>query len=86
MENSNHKGSELNNVQETWNQNEKNLHDEKSAGREDELLQHIPPASELDRIISAEASDYDHANKEERVLSGERTTEHEESSDKDQSS
>ena len=83
MENTHHKGSELNNVQETWNQNEKNLRDEQAAGSEDNLLQHVPPASELDKIISAEASDYDHANKEDRLLSGERATEHEESSDKE---
>ena len=83
MENTNHKGSELNNVQETWDQNEKKLREGQAAGKEDDLLQHIPPASDLDKIISAEASDYDHANKEERVLSGERATEHDEPSDKD---
>jgi hypothetical protein len=79
MQNTNHKGSELNNVQETWNQNEKKLRDEQAAGAEDNLLQHIPPASELDKIVSAEASDYDHANKEERLLTGERATEHDDS-------
>ena len=83
MENTNHKGSELNNVQETWNQNEKNLHDKQARDSEEHLLQHIPPASELDKIISAEASDYDHANKEDRLLSGERATEHDESSNKE---
>ena len=60
-----HKGTELNNVKETWIQNEKER--SKTNG---------PAASneDLDRIIEEESSEYDSANKEERLLSGDRAS------------
>lgn len=60
-----HKGTELNNVKETWNQNEKDRVDKKT-----------PPATDenLKRAIEKESSEYDKANKEERLLSGDRAS------------
>ena len=59
-----HKGTELNNVRETWNRNER-----------EHVKTGNPSSSEnLERMIEDEASEYDHANKEERLLTGERAT------------
>jgi len=60
-----HKGTELNNVKETWEQNEKEnvKADRPSATDED-----------LENIIEEEASEYDEANKEDRLLGGERAS------------
>ena len=58
-----HKGTELNNVKETWEQNEKK--------RANNI---VPSTSDegLDRVIKEESSEYDNANKEERLLTGDR--------------
>jgi len=66
MENNIHKGTELNNVKETWQQNERNKESNESAD--------MPAASELDRVVRKEATEYDEANKEERVLGGDRAS------------
>jgi len=58
-----HKGTELNNVRETWEQNEKENEKTNSSSTTDK---------NLERTIKEEASEYDHANKEERTLGGER--------------
>lgn len=65
-----HKGTELNNVRETWQQNERNRDaDDKPA------LSHSEAANtDLDRIVREEATAYDNADKEERLLGGERAT------------
>ena len=60
-----HKGTELNNVRETWNQNEREHENTGAPSSTDE---------NLERIIEEEASEYDTANKEERLLSGDRAT------------
>lgn len=60
-----HKGTELNNVRETWEQNEKekvNTGDSATTGEN------------LERIIEEEASEYENANKEERLLDGDRAS------------
>jgi len=58
-----HKGTELNNVKETWNENEKKQVNTTAPSTNDE---------ELDRVIKKESSEYDSANKEERLLTGDR--------------
>lgn len=60
-----HRGTELNNVKETWRQNEK----------ERLNANHSSPGGEtLDRTIKKEASEYDRADKEERLLGGDRAS------------
>lgn len=59
-----HKGTELNNVRETWEQNERQHINTPSA----------PDKENLERLIERGASEYDDANKEERLLGGERAT------------
>lgn len=60
-----HKGTELNNVRETWEQNEKeNVNTDSSA----------TTGENLERIIEEEASEYENANKEERLLDGDRAS------------
>ncbi|MBO9682790.1 MAG: hypothetical protein J7502_09030 [Flavisolibacter sp.] len=60
-----HKGTELNNVRETWEQNEKeNVNTGSSA----------TTGENLERIIEEEASEYENANKEERLLDGDRAS------------
>ena len=58
-----HKGTELNNVRETWDENEKKEVNRISSTSDDEGL---------DRVIKEESSEYDKANKEERLLGGDR--------------
>jgi hypothetical protein len=60
-----HKGTELNNVRETWEQNEK---ENVNAGK--------PTTTDenLERIIEEEALEYDNANKKERLLDGDRAS------------
>jgi hypothetical protein len=65
MSKSIHKGTELNNIKETWNQNER-----------DGLNRNAPSTTneDLEREIENEASEYDKANKEERLLTGDRAS------------
>lgn len=65
-----HKGTELNNVRETWEQNEKENVNTSRPTTTDE---------NLERIIEEEASEYDNANKEERLLDGDRASVNDES-------
>jgi hypothetical protein len=68
-----HKGTELNNVRETWERNEKeNIN---KAG--------FTPDDNLERVIQEEASEYDTANKEERLLDGDRASVNDESGSED---
>lgn len=68
-----HKGTELNNVNETWQQNERMRQGrEPSAG--DIFTSPASTSNELDRTIKEEAAEYDNANKEDRILGGERAT------------
>jgi rubrerythrin len=65
MSKSIHKGTELNNVKETWDQNER-----------EQVNRNAPSTTEenLERVIEEESSEYDEANKEERLLSGDRAS------------
>jgi hypothetical protein len=63
-------GSGLNNVSETWDANErKNLNDQNSGGAED-----VPAASELDRVVREEATEYDQTSSDEKLQGGDRAT------------
>jgi hypothetical protein len=68
----NHNGTELNNVKETWDQNEKERAD--NGGATDETKVSTTPTTELDQIIQQEASEYDNENKENRLLGGDRAS------------
>lgn len=60
-----HKGTELNNVKETWQQNE---------GKTENASAPSTTGNDLDQVVKEEASEYDDANKEERLLSGDRAS------------
>jgi hypothetical protein len=64
-----HKGTELNNVKETWNQNER-------LRQSGQVADDAPTglSGDLEETIRKEAAEYDSANKEERVLDGDRAT------------
>jgi hypothetical protein len=69
-----HRGSELRNVSETWDENERNRD---SSGLPAGSGAADTPATgdnELEKIIHEEAAEYDQVNKEERILGGERAT------------
>ncbi len=74
MENNTHKGTELNNVSETWDQNERQRAHENSLGKEGDRLDDAVAETDLEQLIKQEASEYDHVNKENRILTGERAT------------
>lgn len=64
-----HKGTELNNVKETWQQNEREA--AANGGRIDEPAL---PDNDLQRVIKEEAAEYENTNSADNVLSGERAT------------
>lgn len=68
-----HKGTEFNNIQETWNQNERT-----GAGTDipDQPVSTTANTgrSDLDRVIEEEATEYDTTNKEDQLLSGDRAS------------
>ena len=67
MSKSFHKGTELNNVKETWEQNERarsNNPRDNSKSSDDQL----------ERVIHEEAAEYDNTNKQEQLLDGERAS------------
>ena len=74
MESSTHKGSELNNVSETWDKNERLREKRNSAGTEGNTSDEPAPENELEQLIKQEASEYDNENKENRILGGDRAT------------
>ena len=60
-----HKGTELNNVKETWEQNEK---------EQTRTNRPVIANESLEDKIQEEARQYDDANKEDRLLGGERAS------------
>jgi hypothetical protein len=74
MENIHHKGTELNNVQETWNVNEKLRASENTGATAGNAADEAPAVTALEKIIKQEASEYDNENKENRLLGGDRAT------------
>ena len=71
MENENHRGSEYNNIIETWEKNEKNKPDLRT---DNTTVNETPEENTLEQTIKKEATEYDNVNKEERVLGGDRAT------------
>ena len=69
-----HKGTELNNISETWDQNERNLGSGNEASSTGGAMDAATGNRDLDQVIKEEASEYDHANKEDRLMDGERAT------------
>lgn len=65
------KGSELNNVQETWDRNEKAL---QANGGEALPEPATDATTDIEKLIKKEAGEYDQINKEERTLGGDRAT------------
>jgi len=63
-----HKGTELNNIKETWEQNEK----ASGINPENDPPTGIP--NDLQQVVKKEAAEYDNADKEDRLLGGERAT------------
>lgn len=61
----NNEGNEFNNIRETWNKNEK---------RRPNTGTPSTTSEKLERTIEEEASEYENANKEERLLSGDRAS------------
>lgn len=65
-----HKGSELKNVSETWDQNERERISNDGATANSEASAN----DDLDSLVKEAAVEYDQANKEGRILDGERAT------------
>lgn len=63
-----HKGTELNNIQETWNENERRRAAGEDVGRQTGV------GEDLQQVISEEAAEYDNDNKEDRLLGGDRAS------------
>lgn len=63
-----HKGTELNNVQETWNENERR------SGGMDRSGDAGAVNDDLKQVIRDEAAEYDSQNKEDNVIGGDRAT------------
>lgn len=73
VNNTPHKGSEFNNVSETWDQNERKRNS-RNGPNNDTGADETAPAAGLEQVIRREATEYDRENPEERTLSGERAT------------
>jgi len=67
-----HKGTELRNVNETWDENERRRAG--SAPGSDDVAGGTTDNDDLQQVIKEEAAEYDNANKEDRLLGGERAT------------
>jgi hypothetical protein len=72
MSKSIHKGTELNNVKETWQENEYNRGGKGESGRQTDADE--PAQNDLQQTIEEEAASYDNENKADRVLPGERAS------------
>ncbi|MCW3112597.1 MAG: hypothetical protein JWR18_993 [Segetibacter sp.] len=69
-----HKGTEFNNIIETWEQNERDRESGKIAGKDDVAAKEPASSSDLEQVIKQEATEYDNENKENQLLSGDRAT------------
>jgi hypothetical protein len=67
MANNIHKGTELNNVQETWNENERR--DGGTSGRTGDAGM---VNDDLKQVIREEAAEYDRQDREDSMLGGDR--------------
>jgi hypothetical protein len=69
-----HRGRELNNVKETWQQNEQQRRNDNAPGTPGRAGDAANADDDLQQTIKEEAAEYDKANKEERLLGGDRAT------------
>ncbi|HYH15993.1 MAG TPA: hypothetical protein VD794_12265 [Flavisolibacter sp.] len=69
-----HKGTEYNNVNETWDQNERNLAREDVPGQKEVTSGGNTGSRDLDQTIKEEATEYDTTKKEDQLLSGDRAS------------
>jgi hypothetical protein len=69
-----HKGTEFNNVKETWNQNERLSSGSDAPGQPISAPSGNTGRDDLDRVIEEEAIEYDTTNKEDQLLSGDRAS------------
>ena len=69
MKTTNHKGSELRNVSETWEENERKRKSGKAPQKEDAGI-----GNDLEQVVKEEAAAYDQENSEDKLLSGERAS------------
>ena len=88
MENTNNKSSEFKNVTETWDENERKLNEEKLRqenlpAMELKIPDDAPSMDELEKIVKTESIEYDHSDKEERILGGDRASVNDDDKDKD---
>ncbi len=67
-----HKGTELNNIKETWDQNDKERNE--APGADNASTGTTAVNGDLQDTIKEEAAEYDNANKEDRVLGGDRAS------------
>ena len=67
-----HKGTELNNIKETWEQNERARNN--AAGSERPPSGPSTVSTDLQDTIKEEAAEYDNANKGDRLLGGDRAS------------
>jgi hypothetical protein len=69
-----HKSTELHNVSETWDQNERLR--ATNGGQDDDAVtgSELPAGNSLEQAIKEEAAEYDNDNKENRVLGGDRAS------------
>ena len=72
MSNSIHKGTELNNVSETWDRNERIKNE--SSRADSSTYDEATPTTELDQVVKKEAAAYDNENSEDRLLGGDRAS------------
>jgi hypothetical protein len=68
------KGSELKNISETWDQNERNRKSGNVPGTERNASNDDMGENDLDRVVKEEAAEYDHTDKEDRILGGDRAS------------
>jgi hypothetical protein len=74
-----YKGSEYNNINETWDQNERKREKGNAPGTDGAISS--KRENDLEKVIREEATEYDNVNKEERILGGERATINDEPTD-----
>ncbi len=69
-----HKGTELNNVSETWDQNERMRNSGNADSTENTTGSETTGGNNLEQVIKEEAAEYDNDNKENRLLGGDRAS------------
>ena len=68
------KGTGLRNVSETWDENERRRSSGDAPSPDDAAGTATGAGNDLERLVKEEAAEYDHANKENRTLGGDRAT------------